>query len=213
MTGTSFSASIVADYGYNTIEILATDLAGNTSTEKRTVVFDNLKPSLAIIQPAQDMRTNVPTLVLKGTVADALTAVTVSVEMDGQTYAPPVVNGEFQQSLSLAEEKTYSITVTATDEVGTAATAQRNVIYDITPPPVAIDPVASPTDRSEHVIAGNVENGATVTVSCASATVGQVSYPTASPGPCPSPASLPAPIPWSSPLSMLPETVPLPGWT
>lgn len=179
MNGESFSAPLTLAQGYNTIEIIATDLAGNRGTEKRTVIFDDQEPSLAITEPGQDIRTNRNVLILKGAVADALTAVTVMITMDGQTYTPVVVNGAFEQRLVLSDEKNYPIQVTATDEVGNAISVTRNVIYDITPPVLVIGPVVSPANQSSAVISGTMEEGSTISIICATAFVGAVEYPTA----------------------------------
>lgn len=177
--GFAFKAALTPAYGPNTIEIIAIDQATNRGTEKRTVIFDDQKPSLAVTEPGQDIRTNRDVLILKGTAADALTAVSVSIEMDGTTYTPAVTNSSFEQRLVLTEEKSYAIKVTATDEVGNSISVQRNVIYDVTPPALTIDPVVSPTNQQSQVISGTREEGAAVAVSCATAIIGPVEYPTA----------------------------------
>jgi hypothetical protein len=179
MDGGAFTATIILQPGYNTIEITATDLAGNRSNVKRTVVFDDQVPSLAVTLPNQDIRTNQSSLTIKGTVSDTLTAVGVTISKDNEIYTPPVVDGTFEQEVNFTDEKTYDIVVTATNEVGTSASVQRNVIYDITPPALSIDPVTTPTRQSNQSVSGTREAGAAVTVTCATARVGEVSYPTA----------------------------------
>jgi hypothetical protein len=177
MNGNNFSLTVTPVYGINTIEVTATDLAGNTSTVKRTVTFDNQNPSLSVTDPNQDIQTNQSTVVITGQVAD-ITAVTVTVTMDGNVYTPAVTSGQFQQSVTFTEEKTYQIMVTAVDEVGNQTTVQRNIVYDITPPTVTIDPVTSPTNQSSQTVTGTMETGAAVNVTCATASVGAVTYPT-----------------------------------
>ncbi|MBU5636883.1 chitobiase/beta-hexosaminidase C-terminal domain-containing protein [Geomonas sp. Red69] len=177
-TGAAFSAYLSLIPGYNTIEVTATDLAGNQSTLKRTVLYDNQKPSLSINAPNQDLRINQSNLTIKGSVADSLTAVGVTIKKDSETFTPPVVNGSYEQTVSLDQEKTYDIVVTATNEVGTSTTVQRNVIYDITPPVLGIDPPVSPTSQTGLTITGIREAGTAVTVVCATATVGEIVYPT-----------------------------------
>ena len=177
MDGLNFTAAITAEYGYNTIEITAVDLAGNRSTVKRTVIFDDKQPSLAVTEPGQDIRTNQGSMAIKGTAGDELTAVTVAVSMDGQNFSPALVSGGFEQAVTFGAEKSYAVTVTATDEVGMTTSVQRNIIYDITPPALTIAPVTTPTNQASQVLTGTMEAGATVSVVCASATVGEVSYP------------------------------------
>jgi len=179
MDNGTFTATIHLEPGYNTLEITATDLAGNQSSLKRTVLYDDQRPSLAIIEPTQDIRTNRNSLIIKGTANDPHTAVGVSITKDSELFAPPVIDGTFEQAVTFTEEKTYTVTVSATNEVGTSTTVQRNVIFDITPPALAIYPVTSPTAQSNQSIYGTREPGATVTVTCPTATAGTVVYPTA----------------------------------
>ena len=132
VTGTAFSAVInLEENKLNTISITATDLAGNKSnTVVRTVIHDATKPSLAIVQPVADITTGLGSIKITGTVVDNLTAVTVTVSVDGQnvTPAPEVKNSTFSQLITLSAEKTYAVIVTATDEVGNTVSVQRNVI-------------------------------------------------------------------------------------
>ncbi|MEK9137674.1 MAG: chitobiase/beta-hexosaminidase C-terminal domain-containing protein, partial [Bacteroidota bacterium] len=80
--GNTFTLDIALASGVNTIEATATDTAGNTSTQKRTVTYDDAKPSLAITDPSQDIWTNQGSVTIRGTVSDALTTVLVSVMVD-----------------------------------------------------------------------------------------------------------------------------------
>ncbi len=179
MNGNDFTASVSLVPGPNTIEVTATDQANNSSSEKRTVIYDDQKPSLAITDPKQDIRTNQANIILKGTVSDPYTAVKIAISMDGQTYTPLVTNGNFEQQLMVTQEKNYAIVVTATNEAEAVTMVQRNVIYDISAPDVRIDGVISPTSLTSQVISGGMEEGAKIVVSCTTATVGEVEYPSA----------------------------------
>lgn len=132
MTGTNFSAEVTLTYGQNTIEVTATDLANNTITGKRTVTFDNLSPALAVTIPPQDITTNESNVLLQGTVSD-LTALTVTVMVDGIEYTPAVTAGMFEQQLTFIDEKTSAVIVTAVDGAGNTSTVQRNIIYQLPP--------------------------------------------------------------------------------
>jgi len=138
MTGNAFSLPVALAYGQNTIQVTATDLAGNFGTVKRTVVLDNINPTLAVTYPDQDMTTYQPGLTLQGTVAD-LTGTMVTVTHDGIDYMPSVVNGLFEQQLAFTTEKTYAVMVTASDAAGNTTTVQRNVIYIV---PSVISPAS-----------------------------------------------------------------------
>jgi hypothetical protein len=149
MSGNSFSATVNLVPGINTIEVDATDLAGNIATAKRTVTYDNSSATitLAVTSPAQDITTNQKSLVLKGNVTDALGKVKVTITMNGHTYRPMVNHtGSFQQRLVFSQSmsemiaarknpnasssRQYAITVTATDAAGNSGTITRNVIYN-----------------------------------------------------------------------------------
>jgi uncharacterized UPF0146 family protein len=130
VTGTTFSKEVtLAENKLNTISITATDLAGNKSnTVVRTVINDINNPSLAIVQPVADITTGLGSIKITGTVVDNLTAVTVTVSVDGQNFAPEVKNSTFSQLITLSAEKTYTVNVTATDETGNTVSVPRNII-------------------------------------------------------------------------------------
>ncbi|MBU4152485.1 MAG: hypothetical protein KKD63_06365, partial [Proteobacteria bacterium] len=127
--GNAFDAMIDLVPGVNTITVTATDLAGNVGQAKRTVTYDAIAPVLEITDPVQDIRATSSTYLLKGSVTDAITPVTLSVSFEGQIYQPAVTNGMFELPLSFTEKKQYAISVVATDEAGNAQTVQRNIIY------------------------------------------------------------------------------------
>ncbi|WP_226989252.1 hypothetical protein [Desulfuromonas sp. TF] len=130
MTGNDFSVTVYLQPGVNTIDIDATDLAGNTSSAKRTITYEVAQISVAVTSPEQDITTGKPFLNISGTVADGVGTPTISITMDGITYTPAVKSGRFQQRLTFDAAKQYAIAVTATDEAGNVSTAYRNVIYD-----------------------------------------------------------------------------------
>ncbi|MBI5639502.1 MAG: hypothetical protein HZA17_03655 [Nitrospirae bacterium] len=57
------------------------------------MTFDNLSPSLSIIEPPQDIKTNIPDITIIGETTD-LTAVTAEVLMDGNVYEPLAMKTE-----------------------------------------------------------------------------------------------------------------------
>ena len=132
MNNNNFTGSVSLVAGVNTIGITATAPARNISSFKRTVTFDAAKPALAITVPPQDLTIDQGTLTIQGTVSDALSAVTVSIVVDGQTFTPTVTNGGFQQQVTFPTVKQYALVVTATDQTGNSSTVQRNVIYSFT---------------------------------------------------------------------------------
>ncbi|MCK9364544.1 MAG: Ig-like domain-containing protein [Syntrophales bacterium] len=177
MSGNNFNLSLTLTYGVNTIDVKVTDRAGNNSSGKRTVTYDNQGPSLAITVPAQDVRTNQGSIIIKGTVTD-LTTVSLTLTDGTNTFSPVVTAGAFEQAITLAVEKTYAVTVTAADAVGNQTIVQRNVIYDITPPAMAVNALVALTNKSSQTVTGSRETNAIITVTCSTATIGTVTYPT-----------------------------------
>jgi hypothetical protein len=129
ITERTFSASVTLVNGLNTIEITARDLLGNSSVTKRTVTLDTIAPALAISNPGADLTTTLGTFTIIGQASDSQTMVTLTLTMDGQSYTPTVAGGNFFQTLSFPTEKSYAISVTATDAAGNSTTVQRNIIY------------------------------------------------------------------------------------
>ena len=131
ITGNGYSATVYLVAGVNTIDITATDLAGNTATAKRTVTYgsSNSSLTLSVTNPSQDITTSNSSLVLKGKVSDGEQHVALTISMNGKTYTPKVDDGVFQQRLTFSTPKLYAITVTAKDAAGNKSTVLRNVIY------------------------------------------------------------------------------------
>ncbi|ABQ25365.1 Ig-like domain-containing protein [Geotalea uraniireducens] len=136
----SFAATLDLVYNINTLVVTATDATGNKSSDKRTVIYDNQKPTLAITDPAQDIRTDLSIMTLKGVVSDTLGAVTVTVAQltqDGNAEVlnpPPTLTDSetgqtFEQSITFTGNRVYRFVVTATDEVGNETSVQRNIVY------------------------------------------------------------------------------------
>lgn len=175
MSGTTFAGTVTLAAGINTIEIEATDPAGNVTAVKRSVFYDNQKPTLAIIEPNQDIRTNKGSLLIKGTVTDSQTGVTVTVNDVSVTISP---DGSFEQLIELNEQKNYAVLVKALDEAGNVTMVQRNVIYDTTAPLFTVTPVLTPTNDRSQTIAGTREQGAGIAIACPGATAGAMTYPT-----------------------------------
>ena len=128
MDQNTFSGTVNLASGMNTLHITATDLAGNSSSAKRTMTYDTIVPRLAITQPAQDGLVTAPTVTVTGTVSDSLVTGSVLITTGTGTYIPAVTSGSFSQAITLPSEGTHSITVTATDAAGKTSTVVRNVI-------------------------------------------------------------------------------------
>ncbi|GFE60790.1 toxin TcdB middle/N-terminal domain-containing protein [Geobacter sp. AOG2] len=129
ITDNNFSATVNLVPGIDTIELTATDLNGKQTKAKRTVTHDNQTPTLAVTDPGQDIVTSLNSVTIRGAVSDALTAITISISNDSEIFTPAIANGIFEQVLTFKDEKTYQITVKATDEAGNSSAVMRNIIY------------------------------------------------------------------------------------
>lgn len=162
------SVDLVA--GSNTIEIVAVDLAGNSSSIKRTVTFDVVSPAVSITSPKQDTATNDPDVTITGLVADN-SSVVLTYSLNGVTTPVPVVDGSFTFKVTFADEGTYPVIVNVVDPAGNTARATRNLIYDITPPKLSVQ---SYPGYAPSKINGTVEAGATVVVKENDIAIGKV---------------------------------------
>jgi len=129
MTGTAFTATVRLGPGMNTIVIKARNILGLVNSMKRTVIVATPAPDLAITDPAQDRAIAATGFLLKGTITDVLSPTTITITHDGQTYTPPVMNGTFEQQLSLPSNQQYAIVVTAEDQAQNRQSVRRNILH------------------------------------------------------------------------------------
>lgn len=157
----SWSATVELVTGVNTIDIVATDLYGNSASVKRTVILDTEKPELSIVSPAQDVAVHTSSVVVAGSVADS-TAYSVECSVNTANIPVPIASdGTFSLVVDFVEEGIYPVTVTVIDAAGNTSTVVRNVIYDVTAPVFTMNKVsvAAPVNLS-----GTLESGASVAV-------------------------------------------------
>ena len=133
MSGTTFTATVILQSGLNTITATALDSAGNPSSAvKRTVVYDDQKPSVAITTPPADFTTSQGSLAVRGTVTNSLSASTASISVDGISTALPLDGtGNFSTTAVFAAEGLHTVAVTATNQAGVSTSVQRNVQYSM----------------------------------------------------------------------------------
>ena len=131
MSGTTFTATVILRSGLNTITATALDSAGNPSTAvKRTVVYDDQKPAVAITTPPADFTTSQGSLAVQGSVTNSLSASTASISVDGITTSLPLDGtGNFSTTAVFAAEGLHTVAVTATNQAGVSTSVQRNVQY------------------------------------------------------------------------------------
>jgi C4-type Zn-finger protein len=141
--------------GTNTITIIATDKAGNSTTISRTVKT----PCVSITAPADNFQSNQPIVTVTGSgpVGGTVTVNGNQVSMDAL--------GNFTGTASLIPGSN-SITITGTDTKGYSTTVTRTVVYDLAP---LVLTVAAPSDNLEVnqnfvTVSGSTEYGNNVKV-------------------------------------------------
>jgi len=135
LSGTAFTCTAALKAGANTISVVATDIAGNTSTVPLSLTFAQA-PSIQILSPANLGVTNLTPVTINGTVSDANATVTV----DGVSV--PQSGGAFSAAVPLVEGLNV-LTAVATNAAGISSTATLEVTLDTTPPHVAINSPAN----------------------------------------------------------------------
>src|SRR6266568_6041065 len=156
-----FSGSVPLTEGSNTLTTVATDAAGNATTNTRAVTLDTHPPVLAVTAPTDGLITRVTPVTVSGTVTDA-TPVTVDVNGIPLPVDP---TGAFTGAVTLTEGSN-TLTVTATDAASNATSQPRTVILDTHPPVLAVTAPANGfiTNHTPVTASGSVTDATVVTV-------------------------------------------------
>ncbi|MDH4099778.1 MAG: hypothetical protein OEV28_04320, partial [Nitrospirota bacterium] len=160
VTEGAFTTTVTLAEGSNTINLAATDAAGNVGTASVDVVLDTTPPLITVLSPSDGAIVATDAVTINGAVDDASALVTVN-----GVSAPSSGSGFSASDVALVEG-TNTISIVAVDPAGNSSSTILSVTYvkpDITPPTVII---LSPA-------IGSVVNAASVTVT------GTVDDPTA----------------------------------
>lgn len=173
-----FQCDLTLAEGPHIIQVEATDVAGNRSARAVavTVVLDTTPPAVTIRAPPNLTLFNTGPITVFGTIDDPEATVVVN------GVAAVIAGGAFSASGVALREGANTITATATDRVGNAATASITVVLDATAPTVRIDtpsegavlsqPTVTVTGMVNDIVTGTVNaEDATVTVNGRPATV------------------------------------------
>ena len=176
-TDTTWSGSVngLAE-GTNNITITAKDRAQNTTIITTSILYDSIAPSVTINSPALGVtKDNTPRLdftIMGGSVS--------LVRVDGV-----VVSKTSGQDLDALMDGSHTVRVEATDAAGNTGFAEVVFMVDTIAPAVSINPVTTPTNMSSQTLMGTREENATVSIAVnTSASVGTVSYPSATTWSC-----------------------------
>lgn len=160
VTNGTFSTSVTLITGGNTVNVVASDLLGNTSSDNRTIYFDTATPVITVASPADNAITNATTLTISGSV-DKAAAVTVAgkaAKVDG--------SNNWAATLELLAGQN-TITITAVDLYGNTSTLKRTVTLDAANPVLAITSPSQDltTKKPNAVLAGTVSDSSEVALS------------------------------------------------
>ena len=120
----AFTGAISLQTGINTIEVFAT-LSGRTSQVKRSLIVAPDHPTVAIVDPAEDLRTEQKSITISGTTA---AGVSVLLQIAGMDPAQQIQGGPFQLTIPLDHIGEFSMTVLVTAPDGSVSATQRNII-------------------------------------------------------------------------------------
>ncbi|BFM09179.1 Ig-like domain-containing protein [Halioxenophilus aromaticivorans] len=165
----SYSADVPADLaeGNYTVDVSATDAAGNSSSASTTGDIDSNVPDLTI---GDLIVTNDVTPTISGTTnlapGEDVSITVTDANSDTQTLTATVQpDGTFSIEVPTAlAEGTYTVTATATNDVGNSATTSKSGEIDTTAPQLTIDEPGIGNDITP-TISGSTDLPAVATVS------------------------------------------------
>jgi hypothetical protein len=125
----AFQTTVTLVPGINTLEVTAATPAGRKAMQKRTVQSSQ-GLSLSITDPAADTLLRQGSYLVKGKVANATGAATVTLTIGGQTFTPAVVDGTFQQLVTFSAPGFWQVTVTGQDDTQVPISTDRNFVRE-----------------------------------------------------------------------------------
>lgn len=161
LNGNKFSLPVSLVGGANQLAVVASDAAGNSTTDSRTINYIPGGLSVAVDSPNDNSITNVSLVTLSGTMHNAVVVAIngVSAKLQGESWSASV---ELASGLNTVE-------VIAKDVDNNVVSVKRTIVYDGSAPALS---VASPaqdlaTKEPGLLIAGNVADSDTSVVSLA----------------------------------------------
>ncbi len=140
----TYSAAVNLSDGANTVTMVATDNAGNETSDTRTINYDPYAPVITIDQPADNIKTGNATIVISGSVDEYSHISAITSNSTPVTFSFDPVTGGFTSDISLLYG-INTIQVDAQDLAANTASAARTVTYDNLAPALAI------TEPSEDI--------------------------------------------------------------
>jgi hypothetical protein len=171
--GGAFNTSVTLVNGVNTVLVIATDNAGNQSTDSRTITYDHTAPVITFTTPtpADGTFTNLPSATVSGTVTKpGLVVVTVNSNTPITIATSGAQNGFTTPITLTAGANVISVTASDTAVPANSSTVQRTVTFDNSLPVLSVtDPSDNITTTfSSYLVKGNVvDNFSGITLSFA----------------------------------------------
>lgn len=166
---TTFSYLVTLVDGKNTITTVATDLAGNKTSDIRSITLDQSAPTIVVTSPVDNSATASSVMTVSGTVSETSS---VSVVLNSGTPQLASLNGTTFTATVILRSGLNTITVTGTDSVGNASSSvKRTVTYDDKKPAVSITEPPSDVTVARNSIAVQGKVVDSLTASTAAITV------------------------------------------
>jgi len=148
-----FFTTVTLSEGPNSIEVSAADAMGNTAVTTVLVVRDATAPSISLLKSSAGLVTRDAMTVVSGVVSEAAFVTVAGIP------ATVRADGSFEVPVALVEG-TNTVTITATDAAGNAATpATLTIVRDTTPPALTLDTLPSEVSSATITVTGTVESG------------------------------------------------------
>ncbi len=159
VAGSAWSAELSLDEGTRTVEVVATDAAGNEVRLARSVQVDLFAPELDVTAPAAGLLTREAAVPVAGSVRDASSVgVTVNGVAATVTGGPCASGCAFGATVELPEGDSQ-VLVVATDAAGRASEFALPVTRDSTPPTLAlVTPEKISAGRPGQAVASVADN-------------------------------------------------------
>jgi RHS repeat-associated protein len=152
-----FAGTTTLTEGLNTLTLVATDVAGNTTSETRAVILDATPPTITVTAPTDGALVNNASVLFSGAVNEPST-----LTINGQAVAVNVA-GQFSDAVTLVEG-VNAVSIVATDAVGNVSTQAINVNVDTTAPALNVTTPTNDAVTNQTVVsvAGTLNEAATL---------------------------------------------------
>lgn len=154
----SYSTAVTLNPGANVIMVAAVDMAGNVTTDIRTIIFDATRPEVTFTSPADGSYVTADHVTVSGTLDQAATVTVAGLpaRMDGTSWSADV---------TLAPG-INTIDVVAVDLAGNVSSVKRTVTHDTGSPALVISAPSQDlvTNQKAFGVAGHVTDPSPVTL-------------------------------------------------